>query len=105
MLQDPMVIAAAIVTVIAALVTGTVTIISSIAAAKERSFALSSRLVVEATSRKADVIIEKATEIHTLTNSNLSRVTEALNLALERISGLEKLITAMTNGNKKITNK
>lgn len=44
--------------------------------------------------RKADVIIGKAVEIHTLTNSNLSKITSALDVANEKIAGMEKLIAA-----------
>lgn len=44
------------------------------------------------TGKKADTIIEKAAEIHTLTNSNLSAVTKSLEVAQARIDGLEKLV-------------
>lgn len=98
--MDPTVIAAAIVTVIAALVGGTVTVVNAIAAAQDRKDARSARFILQNTTdgvtHKADTIIEKAIEIHTLTNSNLSKVTESLNIALEKISGLEKLVTSLT---------
>lgn len=44
---------------------------------------------------KTDTVINKATEIHTLTNSNLTRVTEMLNVAHEKIAGLEELVKSM----------
>jgi len=53
------------------------------------------RVAVTATAAKADTIIEKAAEIHTLTNSNLSKVTAALEVANEKIQGLEKLMASM----------
>lgn len=45
--------------------------------------------------KKSDTIIEKAVEIHTLTNSNLTNVTAALALANAKIEGLQKLIESM----------
>lgn len=48
------------------------------------------------TEKKADTIIEKAVEIHTLTNSSLSKVQAALETANERIIGLEKLVASIT---------
>ncbi|MEP7304222.1 MAG: hypothetical protein ABJA98_01765 [Acidobacteriota bacterium] len=93
------VIAAAIVTVIAALVGGLVSVINAVSSAGDRRAGRMERAALLATTKntdqKADTIIEKATEIHTLTNSNLSKVTTALELANERIHGLEKLMAAM----------
>lgn len=43
---------------------------------------------------KADVLIEKAVEIHTLTNSNLTAVKTALEVANAKIEGLQKLVEA-----------
>jgi hypothetical protein len=45
--------------------------------------------------QKSDVIIEKAVEIHSLTNSRLSQVTADLKVANEKISGLEGLVSEM----------
>lgn len=45
---------------------------------------------VEATAGKADTIIEKATEIHTLTNSNLSEVRAELKVSNQIIQGLNQ---------------
>ena len=45
---------------------------------------------------KADVLVQKADEIHTLTNSNLTRVTAELALANDRIAKLEELIGRMS---------
>jgi hypothetical protein len=98
-MSDPTVIAAAIVTVLTALGVLVVTIINAKSAADERHDARVSRIKVEATTvntnAKADTIIEKASEIHTLTNSNLSKVTEALEVANEKIEGLQKLVGQM----------
>lgn len=46
--------------------------------------------------RKADDIIQKAVEIHTLTNSNLSKVTASLEVANAKIDGLQAMVTEMT---------
>lgn len=40
--------------------------------------------------QKTDTVIEKATEIHTLTNSNLSKVQAQLDVANEKIDGFNK---------------
>lgn len=49
---------------------------------------------------KSDTIIEKANEIHVLTNSNLTAVKAALAEAQEKIESLEQLVTqlAMSKG-------
>lgn len=49
---------------------------------------------------KTDSIVTKANDIHALTNSNLTAVTTALQVANEKISGLEKLILAQKPGGK-----
>lgn len=46
---------------------------------------------VDKTDAKADVIIEKATEIHTLTNSNLAKVTAALEMANQKLEQFQSL--------------
>lgn len=57
---------------------------------------------VEQGIEKSDVIIEKATEIHSLTNGHLSKLTEQLNMAHQmqsgsdlRIKKLEEMITRL----------
>lgn len=45
---------------------------------------------------KADSLVEKTTEIHTLTNGSLSKVQASLETANEKISGLEKLVASVT---------
>ena len=47
------------------------------------------------TAAKVDAVDAKAIEIHTLTNSQLSRVTAALELANSKIAGLERLVSNM----------
>lgn len=44
---------------------------------------------------KSDEIIKKAEQIHTLTNSNLSTVKAALEVALAKIDGLQTLVNSM----------
>lgn len=94
--MDPTIIAAAIVTVLAALTGAAVTIINAAAAARDRKDSQHERVVLketaQATNAKADTIIEKAAEIHTLADGNLSKVTAALGVANEKIIGLEKLV-------------
>ena len=50
--------------------------------------------------KKSDIIIEKAAEIHTLTNSNLNAVTQSLKVANEKINGLERLMAEMVSAKK-----
>lgn len=45
---------------------------------------------------KADDIIKKAEQIHTLTNSNLSKVTASLEVANAKIDGLQLMVAEMT---------
>ena len=42
-----------------------------------------------------DTLVKKTDEIHTLTNNNLSKVSEALNVANTKIEGMEKLVAAL----------
>lgn len=65
---------------------------------------------VEKGIEKSDVIIEKTTEIHTLTNSNLSKVTAQLEMANQkleqsdsRMKKLEEMVTRLTPGVTDIT--
>lgn len=46
----------------------------------------------EKASVKTDSLIEKTVEIHTLTNSNLSKVTAALDAANVKIEGLQTMV-------------
>lgn len=89
----------AIATIIASLTAAVVAIAalrkttaSGAAAAKS---AEATQITAEATLRKTDTIIEKAVEIHTLTNSRMSKVTADLEVALSKITGLETRIAAM----------
>lgn len=50
---------------------------------------------------KTDVVSAKADVIHTLTNSNLTKVTQELEAANRRIEGLEKLIISTHGGTTK----
>ena len=98
-------IAAAIVAVVGALGGMVIQIINAIASSKDRrDAALERRIllektnaaaaVTEATAKKADTIIEKATEIHTLTNGTNSELTSALKVANQKIEGLQQLMTS-----------
>lgn len=49
----------------------------------------------EVTDKKADDLVKKTDEIHVLANSNLAKVTASLELANEKINGLEKLVTSL----------
>jgi len=42
--------------------------------------------------KKTDALVVKTDEIHVLANANLAKVTEALNIANQRIAGLERMI-------------
>lgn len=54
---------------------------------------------VDDVKKDSSVIIEKATEIHILTNSNLQKVTHELELANSKIAGFA---VTVSEGNKKI---
>jgi hypothetical protein len=46
---------------------------------------------------KADDLLGKTAEIHTLTNSNLTKVQGALDVALAKIEGLQTMVAAMVH--------
>lgn len=50
---------------------------------------------VDEAAKKTDVIIEKAAEIHTLADGNLSRMTAQLAVANQEIQGLKTLMAEM----------
>ena len=96
---DPTIVAASIVTVIAAIAAAAVTIINAVAASKDRQDsaverrALYEKAIIAAkvqddTSKKADTLIEKATEIHAITNSANANLQRALDVMTEKYSGL-----------------
>ena len=96
-------IAAAIVTVVGALGGMIIQILNAISSSKDRrDAALERRIlleqsqasakVTEATAKKADALIEKTTEIHTLTNGTNSELTAALRVANQKIEGLRELM-------------
>lgn len=95
-MNDPMIIAAAIVLVIAAVGSMFVQIINARAAAEDRRQARDNRIkletLAEVNDKKSNKIIEQGVAIHTSTNSNLSKVTSDLSTALSKIEGLEKII-------------
>lgn len=98
-MTDPTVLAAAAVTVIVALTTGIVTVVNAIAAARDRRSSRQERAALAetatSTERKADTIIEKAVEIHTQTNGSLSKVQAQLEIANEKILGLNHQIRGL----------
>lgn len=102
--MDPVIFAGAVVTVIAALGAAIVTVINAKAAADERAEARMAREVQlrlsRATDGKADAIIEKTVQIHEVTNSNLSKVTAALDVALSRIEGLQAMVRTLTEAKR-----
>ncbi len=67
-------------------------ILALIVAVPSTILACATLIVGVRNSRKTDTVIEKAAEIHTLTNSNLSKVTTALEVANEKIEGLQRLV-------------
>jgi septal ring factor EnvC (AmiA/AmiB activator) len=105
-MESPTLIAAAIVTVIAALGGVIVQVINAASASKDRREAARERLSLaektnaiiktgDDTRQKTDTLLNKTTEIHALTNSQLSTVTAALAVANQKIEGLEKLIVSL----------
>ena len=99
-MNDPMIIAAAIVLVIASIGSTFVQVINAKAAADDRrdakAFREMSLKADDENDHKNNKIIEQGTAIHTLTNSNLSKVSSDLAVALVKISGLEHLINERT---------
>lgn len=106
-MSDPTIIAASIVTVIAALTTGIVTVVNAVAAARDRRRGRDERAALaettSSTDRKADTIIEQGAAIHTATNGTLSKVqakldatTALLAVATEKLHALETLIVTLT---------
>jgi Na+-transporting NADH:ubiquinone oxidoreductase subunit NqrC len=97
--QDPTIIAAAIVTVVASIVTGVVTVVGAIASASERRAATDARQAILAAAvvagAKTDQLLDKTTEIHTLTNGSNHALQKALDLMTERNAGLERLMTQL----------
>lgn len=75
-------------------------LLAAIAAIAPTIAAIAAVFIGVRNSRKSDVIIEKAAEIHTLTNSSLSKVQSSLEVANEKILGLEKLIAAGAEAKK-----
>lgn len=56
--------------------------------------ALASFLVSLRNGRKTDVVIEKASEIHAATNGTLHKVTNANDVLIEKVDGLERQLAA-----------
>lgn len=99
-MSDPSVIAAAMVTVIAATSGAIVTVVNAVAAAKDRRAGRESRVSLEQTThavdRKADTLITKAEEIHSVTNGNLSKVQTQLEVAVQQLDAAHQTIRALT---------
>lgn len=82
---------------IGALVTGMVLLQSR----KNAEVAARTAAAVAINDKKTDTVIEKATEIHTLTNSNLSKVQSQLDVANQKIEGFH---SAQAEANRKMAN-
>lgn len=50
---------------------------------------------------KVNTIIDKTAEIHELTNGNLSRTADALQVSTEKVVHLEKLVASLTEASTK----
>lgn len=61
----------------------------AVAAAKQNAIAIG------AVETKTDKVIEQGVQIHEVTNSNLTKVTNQLEVALERIKGMDEVIKTM----------
>lgn len=94
-MDDPAIIAAAIVLVLSSLGGTIVLVINAVAAARDRSEAAQERRenreATVAVAKKADVIIDSTTKIHELTNSTNSNLQKALELMTEKVAGLERI--------------
>ena len=58
---------------------------------------------VDTTIKQNEVLISKTEEIHTLTNSNLARITRQYEVAMMEIEGMKKLIAEMINSRNEST--
>lgn len=58
--------------------------------------AFAALMVSRTTDHKSDILLDKTTEIHTMANGNLTRVTAELQVALSKIEGLEKMVATLT---------
>lgn len=98
-MTDPAIITASIVTVIGVLTTSIVTVINAVASKRDRRAARESRTTLAqtaaSTDHKADTIISKATEIHSVTNGTLSKLQAQLELKQDKILALEKLVSTL----------
>lgn len=105
---DPMVVAGAVVVVIAAIGGLFVQCMNAYSAFKDRREAASERKttleratraasISESTDKKADQLITSTAQIHELTNSTNAALQRALDVANEKIAGLEKLLIQMTD--------
>lgn len=98
-MNDPNIIAAAIVIVIAAIGSAVVQVINAWSAANDRREARLAReeikRITESSVTKTNTLIEKTAEIHTLTNSNLSKVTAALEVSIAKNKELETFIRSL----------
>ena len=82
----------AIATIIASL---TAAIVAIAALRKTTATAASVTANAVTADKKADILIEKTAEIHTLTNSRMAKVTADLEVALSKITGLEARLIGM----------
>ncbi len=105
-MTDPTVIAGGIVLVIGSIATAVVTVINALAArdertanATERATSAQARAVqldaTHAASRKADTIIDTATEIQRSTNGTLSKLQNQLESAQDEIRSLKTLMATI----------
>lgn len=83
------------VTVIGVIWAGYFAMRSAKIASEAKAAADKSAAVVVETGKKADTIIEKAVEIHTLTNSNLAKVTAANEKLQAEVAGMRELIATL----------
>lgn len=101
--MDPAIYAAALITVIAALVGGTVQVINAVSssrdrrdAARERQIALEQSAagieLARANGQKADAILHKTSAVEVLTNGTNSNLQRALDVMTERNAGNEAII-------------
>lgn len=98
-MTDPTVIAASMVTVIAATAAAIVTVVNAVAASRDRHDSRLQRAAIVATgastSAKADTLITKTAEIHAVTNGTFSKVQADLQVALAQMAGMATHITGL----------
>lgn len=84
---------ATIITIVTSVLAAIVPTIAAMAALQQSK---KNAETAEKSDKKVEAVAEKIVEIHTATNGNLSKVTTALDVANQKIDGLQVLVATLT---------